>query len=247
MKYLKFSVCIALLLIRVESIAAQQLNLEKELKLMQAAYKKYEFLSYNVQYLYAEEKTPHQFIDTVLGNYKLHQGKYWGKLDNVECVQTDSFFISVYDEDKVIMLNSSAPVWMQTNMNWDSVWQQSNRDMKCSIERDSGLMKITMENLKENSSYKRVVFWYNPADYLVQKMQYLVRQPIEQSDEVNTQQEHENDFVIIEVRFSNYTQTAFDRNIFLAEKYIERSGKEFKPAKKYNEYTLMVGSPDLLN
>lgn len=231
------------------SISAQQLNIEKELKLMHAAYKKHAFLSYDVQYLYAEEKSPETFIDTVVGNYKLHQGKYWGKLDNVECIQSDSFFISVYEEDKVILLNSSAPVWMQANVNWDSIWQHADTGMKISIAVVDGLNQITMENRNEKSSYKRIVFWYSPQDYLVKKMQYLVRQPREESDDDTNQQEEATDeeLVIIEVRFSNYKSSVFDKGIFAAENYIERSGKEFKPAKRYNDYTVLVGSPDLLN
>jgi hypothetical protein len=80
-------------------------------------------------------------------------------------------------------------------------------------------------------------------------MQYIVSQPYELPEENNSPagNEADDEMVIIEVRFSNYNLSVFDKSIFAADKYIERNGKEFLPAKRYTDYTVLIGSSDLLN
>jgi hypothetical protein len=248
MKNIKFSMYLFFVSLYATPLFAQQINIEKEFKQMQAAYQKNEYLSYDVQYLYAKESAPAVYIDTVNGSYKINQNRYWGRLDNVEYVQTDSAFISIYEEDKVILLNSSAPVWLKTHINWDSVWRNAKGKIDLSISRDEGFNKVSMSYPKD-SVYKRIDFWYSPVDFRIQKMQYVLRQPDDLMEEINggNNAVSSDEFVIIEIRFSNYNTTAFDKEIFVTEKYVEKRGNEFQPSIKYIDYTVLVGSPGLLN
>lgn len=218
---------------------AQETMVDKEFKKIQSAYLNKEFLSYNVQYLYARENAPDKYIDTVSGTYKINKNLYWGRLDNVEYLQTDSLFISVYEEDKVIMLNSSAPAWLQPSANLDSLYKKG---VKASVIKQGDLNMITME-YPGDSLYKKIAFWYNPEDYLVRKMLYVVKQP----QEFNDEDAEKSEFVNIEIRFSNFSLDRFDRSLFQENLYIEKRQKEYLPSKKYTDYTVLVGSPNLLN
>jgi hypothetical protein len=226
-------------LLFIVSGTAQETMFDKEFKKIQAAYLNKEFLSYNVQYLYARENAPDNYIDTVNGTYKINKNLYWGRLDNVEYLQTDSLFISVYEEDKVILVNSNAPAWLQPSANWDSLYKKG---VKTSLVQQGNLNMITM-NYPGDSLYKKVVFWYSRQDYLVKKMLYVVRQSEEFKDEGAEQSE----FVNIEIRFSDFNFERFDRSLFGESLYIEKRQKEYLPSKKYIDYTVLVGSPGLLN
>lgn len=247
MKKLKFLFCLGGLTLSGLSLNAQK-SVEDELKQMHARYQSKEYLSYDVQYLYALEKKPGVFIDTVNGHYKINRQLYWGRLDQVEYVQTDSLFISVYKEDKVILLNSSAPVLMQVNNQWDRFLEDAKGKMDVSVINSEGLRKISMR-YHNDSLYKSIDFWYSPDDYLLRKIQYVMRQPegLSDEDEDETAPVAGNEFVIIEIRFSNYNGSSFDKSIFATDQYVERKEKEFQPSKKYTDYTVLVGSPGLLN
>lgn len=247
MKNIKCLLYLFLITLHAMPVFAQQSTIEQEFKQMQAAYQNNEYLSYDVQYLYAKESAPVTYTDSLKGNCKINRNLYWGQIDHVEYIQTDSLFISVYQEDKVILLNSSIPDWLKTNINWDSVWQRAKEKTDLSISEEEGLRKISMR-YHSDSIYKQVDFWYSPGDYRIKRMRYVLRPPqeLEQTDEV-TEAVSPEEFAIIEIRFSNYSTSSFGKEIFETNRYVEKKEKEFQPSKNYIDYTVLVGSPNLLN
>lgn len=247
MNNIKFILYLFFISLYTIPVLAQQVNIEQEFKQMQAAYQNNEYLSYDVQYLYARESSPSSYTDSLKGNCKIKGNLYWGQIDHVEYIQTDSLFISVYNEDKMILLNSSTPDWLKTNINWDSVWQRAKGKTDLSVSEEDGLRKISMR-YHSDSVYKRVELWYTPGDYRIKKMQYVLRQPqeLEEADEV-PEVVSINEFAIIEIRFSNYSTSFFGKEIFETTRYVEKNEKEFQPSKNYIDYTVLAGSPGLLN
>jgi hypothetical protein len=246
MKGLKYFIGALFFAIFTFPVYAQDAKIEKEFEQVREAYNKLEYLSYNIQYLYAREKVPGDYIDSLKGSYKVNGKRYWGMLDSVEYIQNDSFFISIYPEEKVMLLNSVAPSWVQANTDWDSIWKLQKEKLKLSIVEEGGRMKIEMRYLND-SVYKNIELWYNSKSHLMEKMICVMRQPQDFPGEANDNVNNDNEFVIIELRFSNYKTSAFDKSILDIGRYIKKKEKEFQPSEKYPDYTVLVGSPNLIN
>lgn len=236
-------------MLRFVSIQAQDIKIEKEFSLIQSAYKKSEYLSYTVQYLYAKEKTPHNYIDTVNGKYRINRNRFWGVLDNVEFIQDDSLFISLYPEDKVIFLSSAAPDWMSINPNWDSIWKAKKESVKVLTQQEGDFTKIEMLYTGDSAT-KKTELWYNTQSHMLQKIIYVIKQPYGSAsgyDESEAEQNEEGEFAVIEIRFSEYSNTEFDLSVLNANEYVKKNGKEYLPAEKYQDYKIFIGSPNLVN
>lgn len=246
MKFKKIQV-LWLLLLLFGNAQAQDERIEQEFKKIRAAYEQLEQLSYNIQYLYAKESVPGVYIDTVNGSYKLNGKRYWGMLDSVQYIQNDSFFIALYPEEKVVLLNSAVPAWMQTNMQWDSLWKQQKEKLKVSLEETGGQIRIEM-NYLQDSAYKKIELWYNSKSKLMEKMVYVMRQPEGMEEDMNDEEETvaKNEFVTIEVRFTNYSTAPFDKSVLDLQQYIQKKEKEYRPSDRYGDYTVLVGSPGLM-
>ena len=74
-----------------------------------------------------------------------------------------------------------------------------------------------------------------------------MRQPNGIVDNENEPEENTDEFAVIEIRFSAYNANPFDKAIFSTNNYLLKKEKEFVPAKKYEGYTILLGSPNLIN
>ncbi len=230
---------------------AQESKAEQIFKEVRKAYNSYEYLSYKVNYFYAKEKTPTDYIDTVTGSYKVHGKYYWGMLDSVEYMQNEKFFISVYNEDKIILLNSTSPVWQQANNNWDSIWLKQKHKVNTIAAEQEGRLLLTF-NFHSDSVYKRIELQYNSKTKLMEKIIYVMREPTGAAgpDEEETERadgEKLSDFIVMEVRFSQYSVAPFDTGLYNETRYVLKNDKEYVPAEKYQDYTILIGSPNLIN
>lgn len=230
---------------------AQDSRAEQIFKEVRAAYNSYEYLSYNVDYCYAKEKTPADYIDTVTGSYKVHGNDYWGMLDSVEYMQNEKFFVAVYPEEKIIMLNSTSPAWQQANNNWDSIWLKQKHRVNTIAAEQEGRLVLTF-NFYSDTVYKRIELQYNSKTKLMEKIVYVMREPAgaagpDDEDNEQTGGNKQDEFVVMEVRFSQYSTAPFDRGLLDETRYVLKNDKEYVPAKKYQDYTILIGSPNLIN
>ncbi|RYZ62263.1 MAG: hypothetical protein EOP09_18990 [Proteobacteria bacterium] len=82
--------------------------MRRTLEEMSQSYSRHEYLSYNIRYRYTPELEPSNYLDSVSGSYRAHNGLIWYRLDSTEAVMNKDLTIMVFRDDSLLYL--AAPV-----------------------------------------------------------------------------------------------------------------------------------------
>jgi len=225
-----------LCLIVTVSVPAQDFSKTmQEIEKIKGAYKAGGWLSYQMKYLYSKESAPAKYLDSLTGNFKMHDSSYYGKMAKIEFLQNATASIAVYNQDKIIMLNKPAKQEdkLMPLATWDSVFVAYNMDT--TLITDKGNVRTLQFKFAPEANYKNFQIQYDIKTYRLTKLVITTKQvPVD-----NGGGQVKQDGNIVTILFSNYSETAFDAAVFSEKKYMQIEGGQWATTAAYNSYRLV--------
>lgn len=207
-----------------------------ELVKISEAYRITTDISYDMTFTYADSARQDTVLEQLQGNYKIHNGKYWGILDSIEYLQSSLYSMVIYHADSTILVNSRqeyAPVLQIPLM--DSIFREAN------------VARMEVSGLNDSTRSLRVIF--NPGSYYHSyELQYdlntfLLRQLKYYLPELDT-----NDFpgssgiVCITINFSNYSGQAISDTFFNESRFVYEQGGQLLAQPSFTGYQVIVSN-----
>lgn len=217
----------------------------KALKQMMAKYNQPGFLSFDMMSRFAEEAAPGNYLDSLDGAVKLNGNRYWFRMQNTESVNTGTYIITIFGEEKLMHLSPvksagpAQPVGLPFNN--DILFRR--------LDSLSATGEISIE-LKEEIDIQQVIISF-PPNHIYKQMRYeidartgwlrksvcVVRMQAMMGIEAQ-QEAAGNGYAVVESLFSNYTMEKFDQQLLMQDRYIRAEGDSFATSQLYKEYKL---------
>lgn len=209
------------------------------------AYLNNSYLSFNVKYKYSFESAPSTILDSSQGVFKMNGYKYWGKIDSVEMLQSDSFNVTVFKQDSVVSLGVTHSNFIPALplAQWDSMFFQNDR-FTFSTSVDSIWKKITV-NYSANLPYKKCELWYDSVTYRINRIKYTVSQYA--GEEAFYSLPDGGSYAIVDMLFTNYQTGTFGDSVFSPWVYVTYAGGTYSLSSAYSGgYQLYSTSPGII-
>lgn len=239
-----FCIPIILMVAQCYDATAQNPVLKDGMKITEV-YQTAKYLSFDVKYTYARERTPTVVEDSLFVHFKMHDQKYQGTMDNMVFMKNDSVQVAVFLPEQMMTLSlpSEYNEMMLPITQWDSFFTKNN--FVSTQEADGGYSKITVDysNLTENPM-KKFEMWYDPATYRVYRIRYKIDETTVDGALVN-EGILSGEAMVVEIRFSNYQTGAFTDSVFNSRNYYSKEGSVYTAATPYSGYEVNVVSSGL--
>lgn len=201
-------------------------------------------MSFRLRYTYASADQPAMVTDSLLGEARFCGTNSYMSLGNIIFFRNKSFNISVFRDDKLIMLSkpSIRENEMQMPTDYLTTVLKNTGVTKCSIKRAKQLVVITLE-FAEAATCKFMEVVIDEPHSLITSMMVKVKKP--GNPGANEPLSGEAQYAIVRTEFSGFKvepcdPAGFDENIFFT-----RKGDVFKPAPKYADYQVFLASPNI--
>ncbi len=215
------------------SLWAQAQSLQSTLQKIQDAYTRASYLRFVAKYTYATEQHPEIVLDSAVGTYQLTGKNYWSCIDSTETVVSEDLLIVAYHKQKQLYIDKPRSADVPSALGaLDSLFKHTSR-YELKSEGDN---KVILE-FKEDALYQRATLEYDPKTFLIQKISYLLS-PVSEENPDNS---------LVQIAFSKYDLTAFEKTSIRPENYLEKKKNGYEGIGRYKEYEVFIGSPKLLN
>ncbi|MEO5889696.1 MAG: hypothetical protein ABIQ31_05550 [Ferruginibacter sp.] len=213
----------------------------KKLADIAAAYKSANRLSFDVNYLYSTESRPNTYLDSLSGSFKINGNRYNYKIDSTEFIGNDSINISIFNEDKIIYVNSPANIQSGNPLAMIDSVMLMNQYSSATLTTVGPLQKIAIV-FNPGFMFKKVEYTITPITNLITKMVGVIESSEMYDPAVKPLFDKRNEYGILEVRFRNYGLSGFLDNVFSEGQYLIRVGNQYKPVGRYANYQIINGS-----
>lgn len=206
-------------------------------------YKAPEGLSFDVAYRYAAEETPGKYLDSLFGQMKLKDDKYWYRLDSTESVRTDTYLIMLFREDEVMYLAKPSAATATANplAMIDNFFTNSKR-ITCHLTEDKAYRSVIID-FDGGGPYKRVEYRIDKhSGYLVNVISTVRAEQLYDAS-VRNLVEGAASYAVVEAAFTNYRQGEPDSSLFDSNHYFRKEGNEYITAADFRQYKIFLGSP----
>lgn len=178
-------------------------------------------LSFNMHYTYTDSAKPDAILEEMDGKYKIHKGKSWSMIDNVEFFQGDQFSVAVYYNDSIIMLNRREEYSdiMQIPM-MDSLFRKAHvADMQVTSINDS--TRSIRIRFNQQSAYRGYEMQYDLNNFLIRKVKYYIPVTGDPENSISSGVE------CITISFSNYSDQVVSEDYFNEGRFFFSRGDRF--------------------
>ena len=218
---------------------------------MESIYKNYDsipFLSFDVKFNYTSDTLLGEYTNEQLeGSYTMAGKKSKYRLGDIDFLQNESFFIAVYNSDKMILVD--VPKTNNTGNNlplrqtMDSLVQtytakyNVNRNF---INTDTGV--ISFDRTDTTSKLDKFSITYDDRNKMILKVAYEYLEPVQPDSNIN--------FTLpanrkrrLSIEFSNYRFDNYDNAVYNENNYIYFERGVCKPVAKYEDYKIYNSKP----
>jgi hypothetical protein len=229
------------------------------LQTLQSIYHNYDsvkYLSFDVKFNYGSDTLLGKFDDEQMdGTYTLAGNKAKYRLGDIDFMQNDSFFIAVYNNDKLIMVDepkainmgSQLPMRQQIDsllLAYDNHYNISSYNQSA----DTGVIQLLSTD--SLAQFDRFALQYDSRSYMLYQVSYEYKEPAEldtavlSSYQASTQttgvplQKKRFTIRFLNYRYENFNEAAYDEN-----NYIWFENGMCKPAAKYEGYKIYYVKP----
>jgi hypothetical protein len=225
-------------------------------QIMTQIYKKYDSLSYitfDVKYIYGTDTLYGNFKNEVLpGSYTMAGKKAKYTVGDIEFMQNDSFLISVYNNDKYIIVtnpqmeNSGNGLPMRSAM--DSIIQAYAQHYIISNFADTVLGVIKFEKADSFAQFKKFIIQYDVKTNFLKSIQYGFEESelMNPNDTMGSVPNYAMRQKSLLIEFSNYRVDNFLPELYNINKYIWFEDGEWKPISKYRDYKVYYSKSDYI-
>jgi hypothetical protein len=227
-------IAISCLLLYTRPLIAQQYNwIASDLGKVKAAYKDAGYLSYSIQYSYTSKKAGGKVTDSLLIVCKSHNKYYYTKIGPAEFMQNSQYNLAVHHQTKSIIIGNpvAAEHGLASVINIDSAFLQNHVDSVLVKEnKESKIIRLLFDTTS------RFIFYtitFNKKNYLIEKINYCIKQPDEEGNEGDT------DEITFNMLFSKYDRNSFDDSFFSEKGYvIKNTSGDFTGKGEYSAYQI---------
>lgn len=206
------------------------------------AYDSINYLSFNVKYTYSSDTVNGEFLnDQLEGSYTMAGKKAKFNLGDIEFMQNDSFFITVYNDDKFILvadprtLNTGSELPMRQLI--DSVLgaYQPRYSYTRTVVGDSGI--LTFNKLDSAAQFKKFAITYDSVQNILHSIDYAFEDVVP-VDSLGYSLPPLIRQKQLKVEFSNYRFDNFSNSLYDEHKYIFFEEGICKPIEKYYDFKI---------
>lgn len=249
MKRILFLMLTACMLVGMQATAGDSTNAVKQfMQKVQQAYKAASYLSFHVEYRYANKDNPTQYIDTMSGEVALDKNHVRFVIEGMETVTNDTYSIQIDNEEKLIYLSTPRSTQMADPAAMLDSALAHFEGIRAGITRNKGVATL-MLNFPPGQTYKNVTMVIDEKTGFFEKVVYeLYTSRLVEKDQLMGQGAnglYQNEGRV-EILFSDYKQGQCTDELFNEARYFTRLAKgKYEPTAKYKDYQIFLASPKL--
>jgi hypothetical protein len=214
------------------------------------------YLSFDVKFNYGSDTLLGKYVSEQMdGTYTLAGKKAKYRLGDIDFMQNDSFFIAVYNKDKLIMVDEPKALNMGSQLPMrqqiDSLLSAYASHYNISIysqTADTGVIQFL--GADSLAQFDRFALQYDSHTYMLYQLSYTYKEPAELDSAVLAayqastgitgvpQQNKRFTIGFLNYRYENYNEAVYDEN-----NYIWFENGMCKPAARYEDYKIYYVRP----
>lgn len=229
------------------------------LQTLQSIYHNYDsvkYLSFDVRFNYGSDTLLGKFdAEQMDGTYTLAGNKAKYRLGDIDFMQNDSFFIAVYNKDKLIMVDEPKAINMGSQLPMrqqiDSLllaYADHYNISSYNQSADTGVIQLL--GTDSLAQFDRFALQYDNRTYMLYQVSYNYKEPADLDSAVLSSYQaststtgvplQKKRFTIqfLNYRYENFNESAYDEN-----NYIWFENGICKPAARYEEYKIYYLKP----
>jgi len=228
---------------------------------LQSIYHNYDsvkYLSFDVKFNYGSDTLLGKFdAEQMDGTYTLAGNKAKYRLGDIDFMQNDSFFIAVYNKDKLIMVDEPKAINMGSQLPMRSqidsllsVYASHYSISSYNQSADTGVIQLL--GTDSLAQFDRFALQYDNRNFMLYQVSYEYREPAELDSAVLSSYQASTGTTVIPVqkkrfaiRFLNYRYENYDESAYDENNYIWFENGMCKPAARYEAYKIYYVKPAL--
>lgn len=235
-----------------QKTAAQNFGQPALAATMESIYKNYDsipFMSFDVKFNYTSDTLLGDFTNEHLeGTYTMAGKKSKYRLGDIDFMQNESFFIAVYNSDKMILVdvpktnNSGNNLPLRQMI--DSLVQTYTT--KFNVNRNftnTGTAIIIFDRTDTTSQIDKFSITYDDRSKMILKVAYEYLEPVQPDPNINFTSLPANRKRRLSIEFSNYRFDNYDDAVYNENNYIYFERGVCKPVAKYEDYKIYNSKP----
>lgn len=257
---IKASVLLFLTCTSVQRGQAQSGTRDAIVQTMQGLYKSYDsiiYLSFDVKFTYGSDTLLGKFDNEEMnGTYTLAGKKARYRLGDIDFLQNDSFFLAVYNRDKLILVDdpkstnigNQLPMRVQIDSLLEAYSQQYSLNIDTTLAETSTITLIKTDSLAQLNLFS---LQFDNIAKLITKISYEFNEPAELDSSVlaSLRAAAANDTLVpvqkkrFTIQFLNYRLDNYDEAAYDEGNYIWFENNVCKPVAKYEDYKIYYNKP----
>lgn len=225
----------------------------KELELAMEAMKKIQAsllgkpVSFDVKYIYTNEHTPGEVLDSVNGRIEMTGSNYRCVMENTETVRNERYNIVLFNDDQIIYLSKGVTQGTATDplLLMQSVLKEAGAK-SCQMS-SKGKYKTIRIDFAPDAPCKQIEITLDTVTQRLSAMQYIVKtsQLTEAPGTDAATPPGYEEYALVRASFYNYSGVIADSARFDERSFFYKEGDVFKAADAYKNYKIFIGSPNL--
>ncbi|MBV7530985.1 hypothetical protein [Chitinophaga sp. sic0106] len=201
-------------------------------------------ISFHLKYTYAEADQPNTVTDSLEGDARLQGSNCFMTLGNIIFFRNQSYNISVFKEDKLIMLGRPSTLSKEMQLPSDQISTALHQAgvTACRLLRNHQLTTIIFEYSRE-SPCRRMEITIDEATSLIREVVTQIPQPLSPEESVTTRGSEQ--YIMIRTFFTAMKTEQPNDSIFNEKMFFTREGNVIKPAAAYADYQIFLASPNI--
>lgn len=226
---------------------------------LQSIYHNYDsvkYLTFDVKFNYGSDTLLGKFdAEQMDGTYTLAGNKAKYRLGDIDFMQNDSFFIAVYNKDRLIMvdepkaINTGSRLPMREQIDsLLSVYADHYNIATYNLSADTGVIQLT--GIDSLAQFDRFSLQYDNRNYMLYQVSYDYKEPAELNSAVLESYKISTGTTDVPlqkkrftIRFLNYRYDNYDEAVYDENNYIWFENGMCKPSARYNSYKIYYVKP----
>lgn len=253
MSFKKDKILLILILFIGVKIYAQDKDVAKIIKRISKSYDSTANMSFDILYSYSEKDIINKdsASEELKGNVIIAPKKSLFKLPDMEFMQNDSFYITVYNNKKFILIANSQTVnsfeAVPMLLKADSMVKYYSEHYAINMKLLRGIGTINFIAKDSIAMYRKFILSYNQSNYTIKSIKYVFEEKGEK-EIYDDGKEDINDpispkpylkLITFNVDFNNYKfSSSVSNELYDEKKYIIKENGLFVPTNNYKDYTI---------
>ncbi|WP_143159872.1 hypothetical protein [Chitinophaga jiangningensis] len=201
-------------------------------------------ISFHLKYTYADADQPNTVTDSLEGDARLHGNNCFMTLGNIIFFRNQTYNISVFKEDKLMMLGRPSTLSRQMQLPSDQISAALHQAgvTTCRLLRHQKQTTIIFD-YPPDSPCLQMQISIDEATYLIREVITKIRNPLTQENQVTTPPSGQN--IMVKTLFTAVKMEHPDNSFFDEKQFFTREANVIKPAADYADYQVFLASPNI--